>query len=75
MDTDGVATHDSDYHACFEGLHKLIIKMLLICLTVDVDINAVLSTCDLEMDFSPFPSKIFALLYFLLHSPKPIVRF
>ena len=26
-----------------------------------------------EGDFSPFPSKMFALLYILLHSPNPIV--
>ena len=26
-------------------------------------------------DFSPFPSKIFALLYFMLHSPRPMVSY
>jgi len=27
-----------------------------------------------NQDFSPFPSKVFALLYILLNGPRPLVR-
>jgi len=35
-----------------------------------MDMNLVSSPCD---DFSPFPSKIFSMLYFMVHSPRPMV--
>lgn len=38
----------------------------------DVDIDALLHECAMEEDYSPFPNKMFALLYCLLNSPKPI---
>ena len=27
-----------------------------------------------EDDFSPFPSKMFAVMYLLIHSPRPMVK-
>ena len=38
--------------------------------SVDIDVAEVLRD---NRDFSPFPNKVFALMYFLRNSPKPVV--
>ena len=37
---------------------------------IDIDVATILQD---DGDFSPFPNKVFALMYFLRNSPKPIV--
>ena len=48
--------------------------LLKFCFLTDID-HWLQTTVSLGNDFSPFPSKIFALMYFLQHSPKPMVIF
>ena len=46
-------------------------------LKLDLDLDALLHELETEddFDFTPFPNKLFALLYCLLNSPKPMVSF
>ena len=61
-----------------ELCHRYVKQSLLLLLGISSEfdygwIQEVMDNSD-EMDSTPFPNKVFALLHFILHSPRPIVR-
>ena len=63
-------------HVCYRygwsqtGLHTL---LLYTCILDIQDLLQEVNGTDMGDDYYPFPSKLFFLLFLLIHSPRPIV--